>query len=130
MVTLDIVSEQIDGVTLVSATGEMDFHNFGLLKTSVESALADGKKKFILDLSAVAYLDSSALGSLLYNQKRIQESRGDLVIVASTALNDILNLTHLDSYFTRVPTVDDAKDWLENRRENSASVIRLDSHRG
>ena len=110
--SLDIFCENRDGVTVIKAGGEMDYHNFRVLKTAVEQSLADGERKFIFDLADLAYLDSSALGSLLYNQKRVRDANGDMVVIAGRALTEILNLTHLDSYFNIVESVEAGQDRL------------------
>src|SRR3972149_160760 len=90
----------------------MDYHNFRVLKTSVEQALAEGDRSFIFNLADLAYLDSSALGSLLYHQKQIREHDGHMVVIPGQALTDILNLTHLDSYFALADSVDAGRRWL------------------
>lgn len=110
--SLDISCEKQDDATVLKASGEMDYHNFRLLKTSVEQSLTDGERKFIFDLADLTYLDSSALGSLLYNQKRIRDEDGEMVVIAGRALREILKLTHLDSYFSIVESVEDGRNRL------------------
>lgn len=118
---LEILCEKEGDAAVVRATGEMDYHNFVMLKSSVEQALVDGERRFILNLADLSYLDSSALGSLLYNQKRIRDHQGSLVVVPGRALTDVLNLTHLDSYFTLVESVEDGRQWFTDQ----AKVARL-----
>ena len=111
--SLDINCDRDENVFIVHASGDMDFHNFRILRTTVEEALIEGERKFVLDLSKIIYLDSSALGSLLYSQKKIREQRGSLAIISSDALADILKLTHLDSYFHIVDSVDEGNQWVK-----------------
>lgn len=128
--SFDVFCERNDGVTVVKASGEMDYHNFRVLKTSVEQALAEGDKKFIFNLADLAYLDSSALGSLLYNQKRVRDHDGDLVVIAGRALTEILNLTHLDSYFNIVESVEAGQSWLEKSDSAPPSNVSRIETRG
>lgn len=121
--SLNVSTKKIGPVTLVEGNGEMDYHNFRSLKDSVETVLADGGRDLVLDLSGIAYLDSSALGSLLYNQKRVHERGGQMCIVPSEQLMDILNLTHLDSHFTIVESVESGQKKLEER--HGAPVVPL-----
>jgi anti-anti-sigma factor len=121
-VSLDVSCERNDEFTLVKASGEMDYHNFKTLKTSVEQALANGERRFIIDLADLAYLDSSALGSLLYNQKRVRDHSGKMVVIAGRALLDILNLTHLDSYFNIVESVKDGQQRLAEAGTSSSNI--------
>ena len=123
--SLNVFSEHNDEFTVVKANGDMDFHNFRLLKTSVEQALAAGRRQFILDLSRLDYLDSSALGSLLYNQKLIRDHDGCLVVIPGPALADILALTHLDSYFDLVESVADGRRRLEEAMKTQRPRIKI-----
>ncbi|KKL73662.1 hypothetical protein LCGC14_2072630 [marine sediment metagenome] len=117
--SLDINCETSSGVFILSAHGEMDFHNFRTLRSAVEQGLADGEKRFLLDLADISYLDSSALGSLLYCQKKIREHHGHMAVISSEALTDILNLTHLDSYFSMVDSINDGRQWLSEDKHSA-----------
>ncbi len=119
--SLDVNCETNSGVFILSAHGEMDFHNFRTLRSAVERGIADGEKRFLLDLAGISYLDSSALGSLLYCQKKIRENRGHMAVISSEALMDILNLTHLDSYFSMVESVNDGRQWLSKDKQSAAN---------
>ena len=130
MSLLDVFCARDDEFTLVKASGEMDYHNFRILKTSVEQALADGDRYFIFNLADLAYLDSSALGSLLYHQKRIRDHDGHMVVISGQALTDILNLTHLDSYFNIVESVDAGRRWLVDAKKAPKSNVSNIKTRG
>jgi anti-sigma B factor antagonist len=121
-VTLKVISEEVDDIKVVTANGEMDYHTFRLLSDAVDQALAEDAPKIILNLAGVTYIDSSALGSLLYNQKRVRQKPADLIIISSPALTDILNLTHLDAYFK---TVDSVEEGIERFQDQGAAVVRL-----
>jgi anti-anti-sigma factor len=121
-VTLKVVSEQVDDVRVISANGEMDYHTFRLLSEAIDQALAEEAQKILLNMAEVTYIDSSALGSLLYNQKRVRQKPADLMIISSPALTDILNLTHLDAYFK---TVDSVQTGMERFQDQGAAVVRL-----
>ncbi len=119
--SLDVNCETSNGVFVLSAQGEMDFHNFRTMRSAVEQGLADGEKRFLLNLAGIGYLDSSALGSLLYCQKKIRENHGRMAVISSEALTDILNLTHLDSYFTMVDSINDGRRWLSEDQQSAAN---------
>lgn len=128
--SLDVMCERNDEFMLVNASGEMDYHNFRTLKSSVEEALADGERNFIINLAGLAYLDSSALGSLLYNQKRVRDHAGNMVVIPGRALTDILNLTHLDSYFNLANSVEEGQQQFdEASTPGSSNVSRIESQR-
>ena len=123
--SLDINCETSSGVFILSARGEMDFHNFRTMRSAVERGIADGEKRFLLDLVGISYLDSSALGSLLYNQKRVHERSGQMCVVPSEQLMDILNLTHLDNYFSLVESVESGKKKLAENDGGRVVPLRV-----
>lgn len=125
--SLNISTEKLANVTIVKGDGEMDYHNFRLLKNQVETALAEGDRKLLLDLSDISYLDSSALGSLLYNQKRVHERGGEVLVVAGDPLMDILSLTHLDSHFTIVDSVDEGRRRFSDKGDHQVIPLRVKS---
>lgn len=105
----------------------MDYHNFRLLKSQVETALAEGDRRILLDLADISYLDSSALGSLLYNQKRVHERGGEVLVVAGNPLMDILSLTHLDNHFIMVDSVDEGCRKFSEKGERQVIPLRSKS---
>ena len=123
--SLNVSTEKLASVTVVKGEGEMDYHNFRLLKSQVETALAEGDRKILLDLADISYLDSSALGSLLYNQKRVHERGGEVLVVAGNPLMDILSLTHLDSHFTMVDSVDEGCRRFSEKGERQVIPLRV-----
>ncbi len=125
--SLNVSTEKLANVTVVKGEGEMDYHNFRLLKNQVETALAAGDRRILLDLADISYLDSSALGSLLYNQKRIHERGGEVLVVAGDPLMDILSLTHLDNHFTMVDSIDEGCRKFSKKGERQVIPLRLKS---
>ena len=123
--SLNVSTEKLANVTVVKGEGEMDFHNFRLLKSQVETALAEGDRRILLDLAEISYLDSSALGSLLYNQKRVHERGGEVLVVAGNPLMDILSLTHLDNHFNMVDSVDEGCRKFSEKGERQVIPLRL-----
>ncbi len=125
--SLNVSTEKLANVTVVKGEGEMDFHNFRLLKGQVETALAEGDRRILLDLADISYLDSSALGSLLYNQKRVHERGGEVLVVAGNPLMDILSLTHLDNHFIIVDSVDEGCRRFSDKGEPQVIPLRSKS---
>lgn len=119
--SLEISVEKHDELAIIRAVGELDYHNFRQLKSTIEECLEDGRRNQILDLSKASYLDSAALGSLLYSQKRIHDHHGHVILIASDVLKDVLNLTHLDTYFRQADSVEQAQGGLED--EEPGEVI-------
>ena len=79
---MNIASKQDgDKVTLV-LSGRFDFSVHRDFRTGYEDALnAAGAKKIALDMAAVDYLDSSALGMLLLLNERARATNAEVSIV-------------------------------------------------
>jgi anti-sigma B factor antagonist len=97
---LQVSKEQIEGVEVVSASGEIDISTAQRLRDLLD-AVPDGEKRVIADLSGVTFLDSTGLGVLIATHKRLAGAGGvlELVITARPVLK-VLEVTGLTSLFT------------------------------
>jgi len=85
------------------------------LKASITSFVGAGWEWIVLDLSAVDFVDSSALGAIVSGLKALGRS-GDLVIVgAKPAVTALFALTRMDKVFRMFPTVDAAVAAVKSR---------------
>ena len=84
-----------DNVTL-TLNGRFDFSAHRDFRTSYEDALKiTGIKKITLDMAAVNYLDSSALGMLLLLNERARNSSAEVNITrCSTGVMKILDIAN------------------------------------
>lgn len=62
---MTITERQAGPVTVLALSGKLTLDDAGQLKGKVTSLLADGKKKIVLNLGDVGYIDSSGLGELV-----------------------------------------------------------------
>jgi anti-sigma B factor antagonist len=94
-------------VILARLNGRMVFgKDLQRVKTELASLAGEAKMILILDLSNVAYADSSGLGALLYLDGVAQQA-GSVLRVAGTTqrLLDLLKMTHTDKVLTLDPDV-------------------------
>lgn len=73
---------QTDGVTVVSLAGDLDFKSAGPVRRALADLLDHGQAKLVVDLAAVAYIDSSGLGVLVATLKQARGLGGDLRLCA------------------------------------------------
>lgn len=88
------------GWAVVGLSGEIDLHRSPEARAVILGCLDDGQPTLV-DLSAVDYIDSSGVASLVEGLQHARE-RGlqfGLVGVSATALN-VLKLARLDQVFT------------------------------
>ena len=63
---LKMSQREVDGVTVVALEGRIVLgEESNALREKVKSLLADGKKKIVLNLANVGYIDSAGLGTLV-----------------------------------------------------------------
>jgi anti-sigma B factor antagonist len=98
-----------EGVGLVELTGEIDLYTAPPFKDDLVAVINEGAHDVVVDLSAVTFIDSTALGVLISGVKRLHEVDGRLFIVAaSRPVVRILAITGLDRVLSIFATRDEA----------------------
>lgn len=97
-----------DGVCVVTPAGEIDLASAPRLKSSLVELLDEGFIHFVLDLSAVRYLDSTGLGVLIGFARRLPEGGHIVLADAPSSVVGLLELTGLDAQFQTLASVEDA----------------------
>ncbi|TDQ83260.1 anti-sigma B factor antagonist [Dongia mobilis] len=103
MTVTSIKEEQ--GRTVIALSGEIDLENAGDVRKALLAALKH-KKDVLVDLSAVSYIDSSGIASLVEGLQvaRKQKNELSLVAVSARALR-VLELARLDKVFSIHPDI-------------------------
>jgi anti-sigma B factor antagonist len=71
-----------------------------LLKDKINSLLAAGKKKLLLNLEAVPYIDSAGLGEVVRTYTTVSRQGGSLKLLNLTKrIEDLLSITKLLTVF-------------------------------
>jgi anti-sigma B factor antagonist len=101
--------DPIDAGHLIAITGELDIAATPELSTVLLIAAGSPGALVVLDVSAVEFIDSSALGTLLKSGNEIEAAGKRLRIVcADGPVRRLLELTNLTNRFQLCPTRDDA----------------------
>lgn len=61
-------------------TGYFDAQTVSALEDDFQALVDDGKGRLILDLSAVDFMDSSGIGSIVFLYKRLKSQSRDLIL--------------------------------------------------
>ena len=86
MSKLQIVEGQQGDVSLLSLTGEITLDDGDLeFRKYVEQMIADGKRRIVVDLSGVTYIDSAGVGMMVAESKRVSEQGGAMRLARLTA---------------------------------------------
>ena len=99
------------GAAVVKLTGRLDLLSAAEVKQQLSKAITDGRKKVVVDLSGVTFVDSSGLGALISGLKAARLAGGDLRIARpGEQARIILSLTTLDRVMRPYDTVEEALD--------------------
>ncbi|MFB6555601.1 STAS domain-containing protein [Streptomyces sp. NPDC056405] len=100
----------VGGWTIVEMYGEVDVYTVPTIKQYVIERLADGHRRFIIDLRGVAFIDSMGLGVLVGVLKRILTVHGELKLVITDAnTKQLFALTGLRHVFPLYDSVYQAR---------------------
>ncbi len=88
---LKMTTREVDGVTVVAMDGRIVLgEESNALREKIKALVAEGKKKIVLNMDSVTFIDSAGLGTLVaaHNSARGQDA--------------MLRLCHLGTKFTEV----------------------------
>ena len=98
---MNITTREVSHVTIVDLNGRITLGaETGQLRDSVRQLIAEGKKKIILNLAHVDYIDSSGVGELVSSFTTVRNAGGELKLLSlSKKVSDILQVTKLYTVF-------------------------------
>lgn len=105
------IDESIVGGVIVVAVinNRIDARNSGDLKNSVANALKRSKHGIVMDLSKVAFIDSTGLGALVGALKLVGSARSEFAVCGlNDAVLTLFKLTRMDKVFRTFATSTDA----------------------
>jgi anti-anti-sigma factor len=121
-----IESQMGSSACIARVTGDLDCVTVPELREAVDAALSDGCTTVIVDLSEVTYLDSSALGFLVWADRRLVPVAGKLMLAgAGRDVSRILELSGLVGVAPSVVTIDSVDDALSGFSMASADASPL-----
>lgn len=101
MAELDIRERQAGDVTVLDMSGKVTIGEGSVaLRSAIRRLLEEGKKKILLNLAGVGYIDSSGIGELVSSYTAINKEQGQLKLLNLTQkLQDLLAITKLLTVF-------------------------------
>jgi anti-anti-sigma factor len=108
---------EIDGVTVVSVQVEslMGMQDVNMLAGELDSLLAGGLKKLVIDLQRVRFCGSAALGVLMSTWRRMNTSGGTLILANTQNLDQLLKVVRGQAIFKTAPSLKEAVRMLQPR---------------
>ena len=101
MAELNINERQAGDVTVLDMSGKITIGEGSVaLRTAIRRLLEEGKKRILLNLGGVSYIDSSGIGELVSSYTAINKESGQLKLLNLTQkLRDLLTITKLLTVF-------------------------------
>jgi anti-sigma B factor antagonist len=97
--------------TVIEIVGDLDLATAPQLRDVLRQAADQGAMEVVVDLDGVGFLDSSALGALIFMFKMLRDRGGRLSVAASRpAVRSVFALTYVDRAMDVYDTVQAAED--------------------
>jgi anti-sigma B factor antagonist len=109
-------------VSIVDLTGQLTSFASGALRDAVGGLMKQGRKKIVLNVVDLVYLDSSGVGELVNCYMGVIKQGGEMKVVGLTPkVEQILKITQLHRVFQEFQDEDAAlQSFPENRKKESA----------
>ncbi len=101
MAELNISERQAGDITILDMDGKVTIGEGSVaLRTTIRRLLGEGKKKILLNLGRVGYVDSSGIGELVSSFTAVNKEDGSLKLLNLTQkIQDLLAITKLLTVF-------------------------------
>ena len=108
--TFEIAEKRIDGVSVVTVTGEIVLATAPDLKACLLAQEADRVPAIVVDLTGVSFIDSTALGVLVGAYRHQEDAGGSFkLVVTEPRILKVLEITDLTSVFPVFASVDEGR---------------------
>ncbi|HXA00044.1 MAG TPA: STAS domain-containing protein [Candidatus Dormibacteraeota bacterium] len=97
-----MTNREVDGISVVTLYGRIVFggEENNALREKLESLIAEGRKKIVLDMENVDYVDSSGLGTLVAAHMSAKNQGASLRLChLGRKFSEVLQLTKLTAVF-------------------------------
>ncbi|HKG61280.1 MAG TPA: STAS domain-containing protein [Pyrinomonadaceae bacterium] len=101
MAELNINERQAGDVTVLDMSGKITIGEGSVaLRAAIRRLLEEGKKRILLNLGGISYIDSSGIGELVSSYTAINKEGGQLKLLNLTQkIRDLLTITKLLTVF-------------------------------
>jgi anti-anti-sigma factor len=122
---MKLEKRRYDDVVILKFTGEFDAFNLPTFSQKIDAMIEAGDRQLVLDLHALKFINSAALGYLIKTSKRVREMKGEMVLARpSKFIQKTLVTLGLDGVFTAFQTVEDGI--MHFKRGETIGKIDLD----
>ena len=108
-------------VSIIDLTGELTSFASGALRNTIADLMRQGRKKIVLNVGELVYLDSSGVGELVNCYMSVIKQTGEMKVVGLTPkVEEILKITQLYRVFQEFQDEEAAVSSFPERKKESA----------
>ncbi len=112
---MEILSATDDGIHVLHLVGNFDTTDVDTFHAHIEGAVDNQQFKVLVDTSQMKFINSTALGSLIRAQKRLQQYGGDLAVAElPTFASGVFKTLGLDRKIRCFKEQEEAKSYLHS----------------
>ena len=109
-------------ISVVYVTGSLTSFEVGGLRTTIAALVKQGRKKIVLNLDGLLYLDSSGIGELVRNYMTVIKSGGEMKVVGlKPKVQQIFEVTQLHQIFEEFRDEAEALESFPENRKRTGS---------
>ena len=109
-------------ISVVYVTGSLTSFEVGGLRTTIAALVKQGRKKIVLNLDGLLYLDSSGIGELVRNYMTVIKSGGEMKVVGlKPKVQQIFEVTQLHQIFEEFRDETEALESFPENRKGTGS---------
>ena len=103
---MEIAERTVSDITVLDLKGKMTLgEGDELLKDKINSLLSQGRKKLVLNLEGVPYIDSAGLGEIVRTFTTVSRQGGSLkLLILTKRIEDLLSIKNLLKVFETFDT--------------------------
>ena len=106
---MNIQITDVDDITIVVVDGILSLGSDQKFGEELKNQIERGRKKVILDMTKVKYIDSLGIGQIAGSYTALEDAGGKLVLARiNEKIKHLLKLTGLQNHIQTYPTVEDA----------------------
>jgi anti-sigma B factor antagonist len=109
---MEVLVREEGKVGIIEVAGEIDIYNCGEIRKIIDEYINRKIVRIIVDLGKVTYIDSSTIGVLLSEQKRLDVQKGGLKLLnVKGAPRSVIEMARLQDVFS---IFDDGRKAIES----------------
>ena len=106
---MEVTTRQLGGCTVARVAGRLDAGSAAAFDRSIDGCVAGGAKKLVLDFSALDYISSAGLRSVLAAMKKLRSAGGEVVVAGlSGFVKEVFSVSGVDALLSVKATAEEA----------------------